>query len=240
MRSDRAICFARSSSPLILSSCHLAISKATIMSGTITRLEVQKKNKERVNVYLDDEYAFGVSMTLALTLIRGQWLSDEEIAGLKQQDEYDRAYNLGVRFLGHRPRSVAEMERHLGKKEFSAAAIAFAVEKLRARGYLDDQDFARFWVDNRMRFRPRGVYGLRYELRQKGLDDEVIDQALADIDEEAAAWTAVQPKLTAWRKLERRQFENKVVGFLNRRGFNYETARTIAAQAWEGEDWVED
>jgi regulatory protein len=210
------------------------------MSGTITRLEVQKKNKERVNVYLDDAYAFGVGMTLALTLKRGQWLSDDEIARLKQEDERGRAYNLGVRFLGHRPRSVAEMEHYLEKKEFAPEAIAFAVEKLCTRGYLDDEAFARFWVDNRMRFRPRGVYGLRYELHQKGIDDEVIDQALADIDEEAAARRAVHPKLAGWRKLERRQFENKVVGFLNRRGFGYDTARTIAAQAWDGEDWIED
>ena len=206
------------------------------MSGTITRLEVQKKNKERVNVYLDDEFAFGVSMTLALALSRGEWLSDEEIARLKQEDERDRAYNLGVRFLGHRPRSVAEMERYLDKKEFPLSTIAFAVEKMRARGYLDDGAFARFWVDNRMRFRPRGVYGLCYELRQKGLDDEVIDQALADIDEEAAAWRAVQPKLAGWRKLEEREFQNKVVGFLNRRGFGYDIAYAIAGQAWEGED----
>ena len=219
---------------------HPRPSKVTNMSGTITRLEVQKKNKERVSVYLDDEYAFGVSMTLALTLNRGQWLSDEEIARLKQDDERGRAYNRGVRFLGHRPRSVAEMEQYLEKKEFSAPAIAFAVEKLCARGYLDDQAFARFWVDNRMRFRPRGVYGLRYELRQKGLDDEVIDQALDGIDEEAAAWRAVQPKLAGWRKLEEREFQNKVVGFLNRRGFGYDIARTIAAQGWEGEDQIEE
>ena len=203
------------------------------MSGTITRLEVQKKNKERVNVYLDEEYAFGVGMTLALGLSRGEWLSDEAIARLQAEDEQGRAYNRGVRFLAHRPRSVAEMRQYLEKKEFSAAAIDFAVEKLRDRGYLDDEAFARFWVDNRMRFRPRGVYGLRYELRQKGIDDEVIDGALAGIDEEAAAWRAVQPKLAAWRKLERRQFENKMAGFLTRRGFSYDTARIVSKRAWE-------
>jgi len=202
-------------------------------SKTITRLQVQKKNKERVNVYLDDEYAFGVSLTLALTLKRGQQLGADEIAWLQHEDARGVAYNNAIRFLGYRPRSRWEIEQYLAKKEFPPDVIDYAVERLTARGYLDDRAFARAWVDNRMRFRPRGAYGLRHELRQKGLGDEVIEEALADLDEEAAAWTAVQPKLARWQGLDRRPFQQKLISFLNRRGFGYDTARSIFERAWE-------
>lgn len=200
---------------------------------TITRLQMQKKNKTRVNVYLDDEYAFGISLTLASTLKRGQQLSADEIAWLKHEDERGVAYNNATHFLGYRARSRWEIEQYLVKKEFPSDVIDYVVETLTARGYLDDRAFARAWVDNRMRFRPRGAYGLRHELRQKGLSDKVIEEALADLDEEAAAWAAVQSKLPRWRGLDRQPFQQKLISFLNRRGFGYDTARSTFERAWE-------
>jgi len=203
----------------------------------ITRMEVQKKNKERVNVYLDDEFAFGISLKLALTLKRGQQLGAAEIAHLKHEDARTVAYNNATRFLGYRPRSTYEIEQYLAKKDFPPDVIDYTVDTLTARGYLNDEEFARAWVENRMRFRQRGAYGLRHELRQKGLSDSVVDAALADLDEEAAAWAAVQPKLSRWQGLERQPMQHKVISFLNRRGFGYDTARTTFERLWElGDD----
>lgn len=200
---------------------------------TITRLEVQKKNKERVNVYLDDEFAFGLNLTLALALKRGQQLSAAEITRLKEEDARGVAVNSAIRFLGYRPRSTREIEEHLAKKEFAPDVIGYAVETLTAAGYLDDVAFARAWVENRSRFRPRGAHALRYELRQKGIGDRIIDDALAKLDEEAAAWDAVQPKLDRWRGLDRQALQQKIVAFLNRRGFGYDTARTVFDRVWD-------
>jgi regulatory protein len=69
------------------------------MAGTITALQFQKRNKERVNVYLDGTYAFGLAAMQAAQLRKGQVLSDEEIAALKAQDDRQRAFNLALRFL---------------------------------------------------------------------------------------------------------------------------------------------
>ncbi len=71
----------------------------------------------------------------------------------------------------------------------------------RSQGYLDDAAFSQFWIENRLRFRPRGATALRYELRQKGVDKETIDAELAELDEEEAAWNAVEQKLDRWRGL---------------------------------------
>ena len=213
----------------------------------ITGLRYQKKNKERVNVYLDGKYAFAVTELVAAELRRGQQLSPAEIEALQDDDLRNKAYNLAVRFLGYRPRSRHEVEQHLRRKEYEPDVVAHAIGKLEERNYLDDRAFAQFWVENRSQFRQRGTRALRYELRQKGVEDAIIDELTGEVDEEALAWAAVQPKLAGWQRLERRAFEQKLIGFLNRRGFNFGTARSVSDRAWDtlhgdgsDDDWVDE
>lgn len=194
------------------------------MAGTITALKIQKRDKERVNVFIDDEFAFGVTLTVAMGLRQGQALSDVEIETLKQGDERDKAYHRAVRLLGRRPRSQAETTRYLRDKGYPDEVIVDTLNRLVEQQYLDDKAFVQFWVENRERFKPRGERALRYELRQKGIADDLIEAALGDVDEAVSAWAAVEPKLNRWRNLAAADLKKKVVGFLNRRGFGYEIA----------------
>jgi regulatory protein len=209
------------------------------MAGKITALQVQKNNKERVNVFIDGEFALGVTMFVAATLSKDQYLSDVEIKKLKQEDERNKAYDRALRFLGYRSRSQAEMTRYLRDKGYPAAVIDDTVSRLIEQQYLDDEAFARFWLENRERFRPRGRQALRYELRQKGIADEIIDTVLADLDEDELAWTAVENKLYRWQNLPEQDLKKKLVGFLNRRGFNYETAHNVFDRARSSLDLLE-
>ena len=93
------------------------------MAGKITALKLQKKNKERVNVFLDDEFAFAVTLTVAATLRKDQHLDDEEIEHLKQGDQRNKAYDRALRFLGYRPRSVSEVIKYLADKKFLKEVI---------------------------------------------------------------------------------------------------------------------
>lgn len=202
------------------------------MGGTITALRVQQNNRERVSVFLDGEYAFGVSLAAALGLRKGQALTDADINRLQAEDSRERAYQQAVRSLGIRPRSRAELARTLHDKGFDPECIASALARLEQQGYVDDEAFARFWLDNRARFRPRGEQALRHELRQKGVEQEAVDAALSDLDEDAAAWSALEPRLSRWQGLEREAFYKKAMGFLARRGFGYATARGACDRAW--------
>ena len=193
------------------------------MAGTITALKFQRRNKERVNIYLDGEYAFGLDAIQAAQLQKGQVLSEKEIAALKVQDERNRAFDRAVHFLSYRPRSRAEVERYLRGKAIADDTVADVIVRLERAKYLDDEDFARFWLENRERFRPRGQRALRYELRQKGVSDEIIARVLGDVDDEAYAWRAVEGRLSRWANLPASEFRQKVTGFLSRRGFDYGT-----------------
>jgi regulatory protein len=193
------------------------------MAGTITALKFQQGNQERVNVYLDGEYAFGLEAVQAARLHKGQVLSEADISALKGQDERNRAFERAVRFLSYRPRSRREIERYLRSKAVVADVVDDVLARLEQAQYLDDEAFARFWVENREQFRPRSQNALRYELRQKGVSEEVITRVLGDLDEEAAAWQAIQGRLRRWAGLPADEFRRKAVDYLRRRGFDYDT-----------------
>lgn len=199
--------------------------------STITLMQQQKHNASRVSIFLDGEFAFSVTLDVALQLSKGQELTQPEIDALRNQDQVDRAYAAAIHYLGPRPRSQAEVERHLREKKHEAEAIVAAIAQLIEQQYLDDTEFARFWTENRVRFRPKSAAALRYELAQKGVDREVAQEAVAGIDEDAAAWDAVAPKLERWRDLEDPEFERKISAFLARRGFNYDIVRRTVRRA---------
>lgn len=200
------------------------------MAGVITALQTQKKNKARINVFLDNEYAFPLSLNAALSLKKGQFLNDEDINKLKNQDEIDKAYQRALHFLSFRARTQHEIENYLGDKDFSEVAIENAVEKLHRHKYLDDVDFGKQWVSNRTRLKPKGKRALRYELRQKGLSDADIEASIANVNEDDLAWQAVQRKLPLWQSLDRMAFKKKLTAFLARRGFNYDSIAAVLAK----------
>ena len=201
--------------------------------GTITQLKVQNRDKDRVSVFVDGEYALSVSLLTAAGLRRGQELSGAEMAALKREGDVHLAYQRAVRYLGYRPRSIEETRRHLGDKGYDSDAVETAIARLMRQGYLDDESFANYWVENREQFRPRGRKALAYELRQKGVDGDVIDSALERVEEDDLAWSAVVGKIARWADLEEYAFKQRVVGYLGRRGFPYGVCREIADRAWQ-------
>jgi regulatory protein len=152
------------------------------MATTITALRFQQRNRERVNVYLDGAFAFGLPAVIAASLHIGQSLDEDEIVSLQGQDAVQRAYERALRFLASRPRSTAEVRRNLEQQALPGPTADAVIQSLLAAGYLDDEAFARYWVSNREQFRPRAPLALRQELRQKGIADSIINRALHDLD----------------------------------------------------------
>ncbi len=204
------------------------------MAGrTITALEIQQQDKERVNVYLDGQFAFGLSRLAAAHLKTGQVLTQAEIDALCALDEVARAIDYAARLLARRPYSCAEIRQRLGARRFSASAVDQALTRLTELGYVDDHAFARYWIESRERSSPRGPQALRYELRQKGIADEVIESALAETNPLDSAVRAAQSAVRRWRGLSRAAFRQKLGAFLSRRGFDYETVHEAVSAMLE-------
>jgi len=191
----------------------------------ITALEVQKRNKERVNVYLDGEFAFGLPIIEAARLKKGQVLSQAEIDALCATDAVARAFDHAVRLLARRPYSSAEIRRNLESKRIASTVIDEVLDRLVEKGYVDDRAFAQYWIENRERFRPRGPRALRYELRQKGVPDAIIEEVLAPLDVHDSARRAARERVRRLKGLPRPEARNKLGQFLARRGFGYDIIR---------------
>lgn len=203
------------------------------MNQTITALKVQKRNPNRVNVYLDNEFAFGLARIVAAWLHVGQELDEAKIASLQKEDQAEVAYQKALHFLSFRPRSEKEVEQRLLKEDYTENVISATIDRLKEQHFLSDPQFAALWVENRTAFRPRSQRMLAMELRQKGIAEEVISSALEQTDEdEVLAYQAAQRYVRRLKGLEWQVFRQRLTGYLGRRGFQYGTAAPVVRRIW--------
>lgn len=200
---------------------------------TITALKAQQKNPQRVNVYLDGEFAFGLSRIVAAWLRVGQSLTTERVAELLEEDRAERLYQRALHYLSFRPRSELEVNQYLLAHEKDERVRGRVLARLKDNGWLNDQQFAAQWVENRVTFRPRGKKALLLELRQRGIKTDVIDQALEELDESELAYQAAQKVMVRYQGLDKRTFQRKLYEALIRRGFSYEVVQPTIHRCWQ-------
>jgi regulatory protein len=200
---------------------------------TVTRLEPQKKNPQRLNVYLDGEFAFGISRAAAPWLAVGEQLSQQKVEDLKNSDQAEIAYQRALHFLSYRSRSEQEIRQNLSKHKIPEEIINEVLDKLRQSSLVDDRAFARNWIENRSQFKPRGRRALSSELTRKGIAREIIDEELHDLDESLLALQCARKKAGRYQQLDQENFLKKMTAYLNRRGFPYQTTRDAAMEIWQ-------
>jgi regulatory protein len=200
--------------------------------GKITALVAQKRSRLRINVHLDGRFAFSLAAIEAARLRVGQELGREDLERLKVRDALATAHERALGYLSVRPRSQAEMRKYLAEKDVAPEHVEEVLARLTRAGLLDDQAFAQYWRDNREAHRPRGAQALRQELRQKGVAREVIDQALAGLDEEQAALRLARARAPRLAGLDRLTFKRRLAGYLGRRGYGYDVSGPVIEQVW--------
>ncbi len=202
--------------------------------GKITALTAQARNPNRVNVFLDGEFAFGLDRLIAAWLKVGMELSAEKAVDLQSQDAVEAAYQKALHFISYRPRSEMEIRKRLVEKDIDEPVIEAVLERLKIAQWIDDQQFARTWVENRSAFRPRSHRMLCYELKQKGVEEENIHQALLEAeDEPELAYQAGKSYARRLADLDQELFRKRLSGYLSRRGFTYGTIAPVLRRIWD-------
>lgn len=218
-----------------------AAAERTIAPGQVTAITGQARDPERLNVYLDDRFAFGIDREAATRagLRVGEQLDEARIGELRAADEIARATNAALVFLAYRARSEREVRDQLTTKGYAPAAIAAAIQRVVDWGYLNDADFARFWTENRVQHKPRGRRLLEQELRQKGVAPEVVRDTLdeAELDDDASALALAQDRLRrdAGGDIEPAVRQRRLANFLARRGYNYDVIKRVMKQVFDDE-----
>jgi len=208
-----------------------------IRSGTITALDAQARHADRVNLAIDGEFALGLSGVIVLEqgLFVGQELTEADLLHLRALEEVAKATESALRLVTHRARTEIELRRRLARNGFAPEAITTTIERMHEWHYLDDEDFARRFVESREGHRPRSASMIRRELVGKGVDAEMAGQVVeeAEIDDEAIARELGRKWLTQHTRDEEEARRRKLIGFLQRRGFGWDVIRRVLDDADE-------
>ncbi|MGC8874946.1 MAG: RecX family transcriptional regulator [Chloroflexia bacterium] len=208
------------------------------MGHLVTGLCQQKRNPRRVNLYLDGAFALSLSLEVVqdFGLRRGLELTDADVEALRRAEEKQQALRDAVRFLSYRPRSEAEVEQYLRRRGQDEETVQSVLSRLIEAGLVDDRAFARAWVEARQATGPRGQRALRAELLCKGVPrtvvDEVLVEALADLDEAEQALRVARTRAAFLAGLDRAAFVRRLRAYLLRRGFSPEAADTAVRRVW--------
>ncbi len=151
--------------------------------------------------------------------------------GLFDSFDYDveKALHLAVRYLGYRPRSEKEVRDYLQKKQYDEKNIFKVIGQLKHYGYINDETFARLFVENRIRYNPKSRFALEYELKQKGISSHIRDTLLTDYNDNHMARKALGFKRRQWQHHDLETQKKKAMNYLRYRGFGYE----VCMAAWE-------
>jgi regulatory protein len=191
----------------------------------ITAIKAQIKNAERVSIYLDGAYAFSLTQNqlLELKLHSGKELSEQDVTELKQASDYGKLLERVMNYIMIRPRSVREVHDYLWRKKADPEMSERIIKYFEDRGYLNDKSFASSWVRARQLTKPISKRRLVAELRQKGVASELIDNAV--VNDEYDEVTALKEIILKKRKQARYQDEQKLMQYLARQGFGYDTIK---------------
>jgi regulatory protein len=181
----------------------------------VTKLTSQKQ-KDFVNLYVDDEFYCGLSLNQVASwrLHKGSELTHDQLDRLRSEARVSKAYNLAIRYLGLRIHSSQEVIEYLRRKEFEDVSIV-VVERLKREGYLQDENFALRWsaMRQQMLWSPRAIQD---ELSRKGISKDVIDDCIRGIDTREAIIELIAKK-SRNQAIDREKMMRYLVG----RGFSY-------------------
>jgi regulatory protein len=189
---------------------------------------------------ISDKEVTRLDLAAGLTIDEAVMRDVQALIGLAE------ALRVANSFIGHRPRSTAEVRQRLRMAKLAPDVIDAAVDTLVQQGLLDDKRFANLWVENRTTFKPRSPRLLQMELRQKGVDRAIIQETLESsegMDETHLAVEAGRQRVHRLNRSDKDEFQRAIAAFLARRGFGYEAVRAASETLWnerDGESTVAD
>lgn len=198
----------------------------------ITALKLTQR--KGVNVYLDGSFAFTLNVEVAdrAGLKVGQELSSSQICELKEAELLGKCLKAAMLYLSYRPRSEAEIRQRLYRRSFDSDTVQKTVIWLREQRLIDDMAFARFWVENRLLFKPLSQKLLSRELWQKGVAKEIMDEVTQDVDDKVNALKAGRKRVRHLAALDYPEFRFRLANYLRRRGFSYDTINFAVEHLW--------
>ena len=192
----------------------------------ITAIKQQVKDHSRYSIFIDEVFSFGLSESALIEsgITNGQEITEAELAVFKDNAEIDTAYNKTLGLIARRLRSEWEIRDYLQRKQYDTEHIDQIIARLYKRSWLNDESFARMWVENRRLLKSASARRIMQELKAKHVSDEIIQKVLeSDNNEDSEILTSLVERK---RKQTRYQDDQKLLAYLVRQGYNYQDVKS--------------
>ena len=197
----------------------------------ITKIEAQKKNTDRVNIYINDEFFMSVFTELVYTfnLKKGMEINKENLKTLLDDDMYIKAKNKALNILSKADQSEKKIKEKLSS-EFEEHTIEKVLDFLRNNKFIDDKLLAQKIVNTNLNLNKCGKNRIKQNLYNKGLDESAINEAMSDIDSDAEFDNAMYLAKKRYERVkneDKRKVYQKLSQHLAYKGFNYDIIKRV-------------
>ncbi|MBC5626929.1 recombination regulator RecX [Clostridium sp. NSJ-49] len=208
----------------------------------ITKIEIGKRNKERVNIYIDDEFAFSLSAEIVYkeNLAPKQVIDVEKLTRLAREDEFMKCKSSALKIVERSYRTEKEIFNKLITKEYSKESINRTIEFLREYNLINDRNYVKMYVKDKLK--SQGKNKIKYNLKRKGISDELIIEELSKIDDEDSKNGAIILAQKKYNELKRRESDQyklsqKLYRFLISKGYNYDLASDVMKEVIKKDEY---
>ena len=195
----------------------------------ISKIEIQKKNKKRYNLYSDDIFLFGVSedTLIHFQINKGSEYSETTLFEIQAYEEQVQCLFQAYRYLSRRPHLTAEIIRKLRLKGYENSLIQLVIQTLQEKKYLNDPDFIQLFVSDQIRLKHSGPLLIKKKLLEKGAKSEAVDTVLSEDYPDHKQFNNAQKLLNKKLQNNPKIEKEKLVRFLQQKGFPWDIIRLI-------------
>lgn len=207
--------------------------KEFFMEQKITKIENQVKNQERVSIFINGEFAFGIfkSTLLKFDLHSGKRLTPEAIDEILSEDEYKKCLGRALKYIAYQERTEYEVRKKLEGLDFLNITIEKVIDEVKDYNYLNDETYAENYIDSQIK--KMGSYKIKYKLEKKGIDEKIINKFLNNYSYDFRYETALniaKNKNKQYGDIAYNKRYNRLYGYLKRRGYNYSIIKTVVSE----------
>lgn len=194
----------------------------------VVDIQVQKRRKNRRNIYLDDGSVFGVSedVFISIPIHIGDTISDQVFNDILESDSKSKIYNSAISLLSYRMRSKSELKDRLIRKNYNEDGIMDVINNLELKGYLDDEKFAYAFAKEKVKNKLIGPAALKFEMSSHKLDVELIDKTISSIYDMLPQKMIINRLITKWKVKDiigkDPKIKSKIINRLKNKGFYWD------------------
>ena len=206
--------------------------------GSITEISVQKKNKNRCNIYIDNIFAFGVSNELIYkeNLKVGMIIDEEKLKKIAYEENLINCKETALKIIERSYKTKKEMEKRLLEKGYNLEEINETLKFLERYNFINDESYTKAFIKNKTK--TQGKQKIKYALKNKGVSEEIIEEEPSNLDmkkekENANILALKKYNILIKRENDKYKIKEKIIRFLISRGYNYEVAKDAVKEMLE-------